>query len=840
MGCCYSNGVNRVLQQKKIAEVIVNHPTRNVDKIFHYGIKEHQRSQIKVGTRILVPFGFGNKKTEAFVINLIERSDVDKLKNISDVVDELPLFDEKMVALIKWMRHRYLCTYYEAIKAIVPPGIGLKFEEWIVLNQQLDENIVEKHIRNSAVQQEIISLLKKHGIALKLQDVSTLLNRTNIRKSINALMSKNIISISHKSNRTTKDKTVRVAFLNIQESDTAEHIEKMAKKAPVQAKMLEILLQNEFVASSDLVMFSNGTYGALNALVDKGLVVYKEQVVTREISHLKKIEQTRAYQPTTEQKNVIQLIIDHAKSKVASVIMLHGVTGSGKTEVFLQVIEQVIASGEQAVVLVPEISLTPQMVERFVGRFGERVAVFHSGLSMGERYDQWKKIRDKEVDVVVGARSAIFAPFKKIGIIIIDEEHEYSYKSELAPRYHAREVAIWRANSENAVVVLSSATPSVESYYKAKKGEYVLVQMTKRYNALSLPAVNVVDMREELAQGNKSIFSVALKKEIANNLERKEQTILFLNRRGFSTFVSCRSCGLVINCPHCNISLTYHRDSQLLTCHYCGYKKREVKVCPTCKSPYIRYFGIGTQKVEHEMNQIFPQASVLRMDVDTTAKKFAHEKILATFKDQHIDILIGTQMVSKGLDFPSVTLIGVLAADMSLNIDDYRAAERTFQLLTQVSGRAGRGTRAGRAIVQTYQPDHHTIQLAKRHDYLTFYHQEIKIREQLGYPPFCQMIAVFASGEQEKAVVHSIQTFVQKLTEKLAVAEDQGLCESILGPMAAPIARIKNKHRWRVLLKCADKDKIKHILKELLDEHYRDRQNAGVHLTIDINPMNLC
>ncbi len=754
----------RSLQQKNIAEVIIDNSSRNVDKLFHYRIPDDKLDKVQVGVKVLVPFGKGNNKRDAFIVNIVYESEYAQLKEIHDIVDESPLYDEKMVALIKWMRERYVCTYYEALKTILPTGIGAK---------------------------------------------------------------------------QAKDKNVRMVYLVISDEEALDYIEQMRVKAPVQIRVIEMLLENKFMSSADLVSLSKGTYGTLKTLHKKGLIAFKKQIIKREIINIKTYKQVMPHDATLEQKNVMKLVMENIYADNATTIMIRGVTGSGKTEVFLQVIDKLIALGKQAIVLVPEIALTPQMVERFVSRFQSRVAVFHSRLSIGERYEQWKMIKNSEVDIVIGARSAIFAPFNNLGLIIIDEEHEYSYKSELSPRYHTREVAEQRSKIENAVVLLSSATPSVESYYKAEQGKYQLAHMVNRYNNASLPEVSVVDMRDQLINGNKSIFSSRLREEIEQNIRLKQQTILFLNRRGFSTFVSCRSCGLVLKCPRCNISLTYHMHDNALTCHYCGFKRENVKKCPKCDSKYIRYFGIGTQKVENEIKRVFPDASVLRMDVDTTSKKFSHEKILNTFKNDNIDILIGTQMVSKGLDFPNVTLIGVLAADMSLNIDDFRSAERTFQLLTQVSGRAGRGEVAGRAIVQTYDPDNYTIQLAKQHDYLTFYNDEIQIRKQLNYPPFCDIISIFVNGVYESAVIRRISEITSSFKGKIFDRDIQQYCQSILGPTPAPISKIKNKYRWRVILKCENNHTIREILREILYDHYTDRHHTGLNLMISINPINM-
>ena len=825
--------------QNNIAEVIINNPSRNVDKIFHYIIPDDKLQQVQLGVRVLVPFGGSNKKVEGFVVNITNRSEVAQLKNISEVIDETPLFNEKMLLLAKWMKHRYLCTLYEALKVIIPPGIGLKLQEWITIHPNVDEQYINSRIKTSKIQKQIVSILMESGGSIEYSQLALLIQSNYLRKSVNTLRDKGIVTVIHKCFSPVKDKTIRVAYLAVSEEEVLDYIDSVGRRAPAQVRILEILLQTGAVAVSDLVMFSQGSYSTVNTLYKKGLINYREQAIVRNPYDERKYQRTTAFTPTAEQKNVIQLINEKIRNGISSTIMLRGVTGSGKTEVFLQVIQHTISLGKQAIVLVPEISLTPQMVERFVSRFGSRVAVFHSGLSLGERYDQWKKVQNGEVDVVVGARSAIFSPFHNLGIIILDEEHENTYKSETAPRYHAREIAEQRSRLENAVVLLASATPTIESYYKAKTGKYLLLEITKRYNEAPLPEVYIVDMRQELMCGNKSIFSTELQHAIELNLKHHEQTILFLNRRGFTTFVSCRNCGHVLTCPNCNISLTYHINSNRLMCHYCGYSMRNVEKCPACRSKYIRHFGVGTQKVEQEVKALFPTASVLRMDVDTTSSKFSHEKILEMFKNQKIDILIGTQMVSKGLDFPNVTLVGVLAADMSLNIDDYRSTERTFQLITQVCGRAGRGNIEGRAIIQTYQPEHYTIQLAKNHDYLTFYETEIRMRKQLDYPPFSQIVSILVTGVDEKAVEQKINDITLDFKQKIFSQGYNNLCKGIFGPVPCTISKIKSKYRWRVLIKCLDCVEIRNILDDILQAHYGIYNNkTDLNVIIDINPIN--
>ncbi len=606
------------------------------------------------------------------------------------------------------------------------------------------------------------------------------------------------------------------------------------KGAVAQAKVIEALLMSETLPFSKLVREKGGTYDAIKALEKKGYIYTDSEQIERTVYDETKYEKTVAYTPTPEQKTVIDYLEKAIDEERKEDILLRGVTGSGKTEVFLQAIDKVIKKGKKAIMLVPEISLTPQMVQRFVSRFGNSVAVIHSALSSGERFDQWNKIRNGEVKVVVGARSAIFAPFRNIGIIILDEEHENSYKSETSPRYHAIDVAQKRAEMENCIMLLASATPAVSEYYKAKTGEYTLFEMTKRYNEGKMPEVDIVDMRGELFQKkNLSPISTKLQTEIQKNLETGEKTILFLNRRGYSTFVSCRECGEVVNCPDCSIAMTYHKGKDLLSCHYCGYTQRNVTECPACGSSYVKYFGTGTQKIEEELKKLFPSIRVLRMDTDTTSQKGGHEKILEEFSKGEADVLLGTQMVTKGLDFHDVTLVGVLAADTSLAVDDFRANERGFSLFTQVCGRAGRGALAGRAVIQTYQPNNSTIRLAKNHNYTAFYENEIIQRKRLNYPPFCDIIYIMVTGEDEQAVKAIAEAAGKTLDGYMR--KDDNLFAKV-GPSPAPIAKIKNNYRYRILVKCKDTEKANLMLREIYEAY--EKNKGDVYLAIDINPVS--
>ncbi len=632
------------------------------------------------------------------------------------------------------------------------------------------------------------------------------------------------------------EKTINTARLVVSHETAFSLAEECrAKGAVAQARVIEALIMNEEMPIAKLVKEKGGTYDAVRTLEKKGFLIVESTQLVRQAFDENKYEKTVAYKPTREQKTVIDHLYSSIDEGKCEKILLRGVTGSGKTEVFLQAIEHAIKNGKNAIMLVPEISLTPQMVQRFAGRFGSRVAVIHSALSNGERFDQWNRIKNGEVRVVVGARSAIFAPMDNIGIIILDEEHENSYKSETAPRYHAIEVAEHIAESEKCVLLLASATPSVNEYYNARCGKYKLFEMTKRYNETALPNVKIVDMRGELFDNkNRSPISLELQAEIRKNLFIKQKTILFLNRRGYSTFVSCRECGEVINCPDCSIAMTYHKGSDSLSCHYCGRTMKNVTLCPACGSKYIRYFGTGTQKIEEELKKLFPDAKILRMDADTTSQKGGHEKILDEFKKDDSDILLGTQMVTKGLDFHQVTLVGVLAADAALAVEDFRAGERAFSLFTQVCGRAGRGDVPGRAVIQTYQPFNTVINFSKKHDFESFYENEIIQRKRLNYPPFCDIIYIMMTGEEEASVKQCCEDLGDKL--KAAMKQDDNIF-SILGPAAAPIEKIRNNFRYRILLKCKDKDKSKPLLRKLYDEF--ERTNKKVLLTIDINPVNM-
>ena len=630
------------------------------------------------------------------------------------------------------------------------------------------------------------------------------------------------------------DKVIRGASLKLDIDEAFFILEKMRTKAPKQAKIIELMLQNDFVSFKDIKMLVGCGDSAIKSLIDKGVLEESEITVFRNPVNFDKIKPDTPKKATVEQKKAIDSIVSCQSFKT---FLLHGVTGSGKTEVFLQSIQNVIENGKSALVLVPEISLTPQMVSRFAARFGKRIAILHSRLSYGERSDEYKRIKTGEADVVIGVRSAVFAPFKNLGLIIIDEEHENTYKSEKVPCYHAREIAEFRAKNADIPLVLASATPAIESYHKAKTGEYELLTLKSRINGENLPEVSIVDMRKELEDGNRSVFSKELIENIKLNKQNGEQSILFLNRRGFSTFVSCRSCGFVAKCIHCNISLTYHKDRDYLNCHYCGYTIKNYKTCPECGSPYIKHFGTGTQKIEEEAKEIFPENSFIRMDVDTTGRKSSHEKILKTFEEENIDVLIGTQMITKGLDFPNVTLVGVIAADMSLNLDDFKANERTFSQITQVTGRAGRGEKKGRAIIQTYMPENNILHLAAKQDYEAFFDEEIMLRKTLNFPPFCDIVSFLFTSQNQNYAFEYAKSIEKELKKEFAKFDDDCV---VLSTTPALISKINNKYRFRITLKLHLDNAKRDILRKIINNHYSNNKiKKIIAVSIEINPTAL-
>ncbi len=805
-----------------IARIIVDNRAKSVDRPFDYRIPDELEGKIGVGSRVIVPFSKANTELEGFCVGLRETSQAKGLKDILRLAPQPAAFDEKMLELIEWMRGKYLAGYLDVIRTVVPAGSAVKAQEWIILN--------ERSKSKGAVINRIQEILIENGGSMELAALEAEFEK-NIRAQIRGMLKNGTLTREFRVSSMVGEKTRKYVRLIVPSDTAAEEAGLLEKRAPVQARVLDELSREEQISIADLKQSINeSASGAVNALAKKGFVEVFDRVIER--VPVLNTDGGGDLIPTFEQRSAIERINHSISERDNTVFLLHGVTGSGKTEVFMQAIEHALELGRSALVLVPEISLTPQMVSRFSARFGERIAVLHSALSMGERYDQWRRINEGRAEIVIGARSAVFAPLKNIGAVIIDEEHSETYKSEMLPRYHAREAALFRAKQYGAAVVLSSATPSLESMYKARHGEYELITMKKRYNENAMPSVSIADMCEELKSGNKTMFSRELRGEIEKNLKNGEQTILFLNRRGFSTFVSCRSCGRAVKCPNCNITLTYHRFDDSLKCHYCGYEHKNYTLCPVCGSKYIRYFGGGTQKVEEEIKKMFPTASVLRMDVDTTGKKQSHEKIIERFEKEKTDILIGTQMVAKGLDFENVTLVGVISADTMLHINDFRSAERTFAMLEQVTGRAGRGNKKGRAVIQTYSPRNEAVRLVKTHNYNAFYESEIIQRKLMNYPPYSELVCVLFSGGAATLVNQAAKYYLKQLGN----LSEWGQWAQILGPVPASISKMNNKYRYRIIIKCEDGDKLTDRLKNAEAACRKHANYKSVAVVTDKNP----
>ena len=705
-------------------------------------------------------------------------------------------------------------------RVFVPFGKSSKLDDGFVIALKDSSEFECKEIAKIEIEE---SLTEDNIILAKLMARKYF---CNISDSIKLMLSPG--TGSKKLDLRTKEKTGNFVFLAKDVEEILDDISKGIIKSDKQKRVLEFLCQNDGVYSPDLEVLTEVTSGVFKTLEKNGFVEIVEKQIERNPFINKNITRDEKKVLNDEQKKCFDGINFFIENNEYSSNLIYGITGSGKTEIYMQLIEKVLEKGKRALVLVPEISLTPQMVDRFLARFGEVVAVLHSKLSVGERFDEWNRIKENKAKIVIGARSAIFAPMEDIGIIIIDEEHDSSYKSDMTPRYNAKDLAMYIAKQKKIPLVLGSATPEITTFYEAKNRNINLYTLTKRANNMNLPEVEIVDLRQELAYGNKSMFSYKLQEAIKKNVDNKKQTILFLNRRGYSTFIMCRSCGYIVKCKNCNIPLTYHSFGNTLKCHYCGYETSSVKVCPECQSEKIKYFGTGTQKVEEELKKMFPDITTIRMDIDTVSKKNSHEEILNEFKEKNIDCLIGTQMVVKGHHFPNVTLVGVIAADSSINSDDYKSVERGFQTLVQVAGRSGR-EETGKVIIQTYNPDHYAIIDAQKQDYDIFYSQEIELRKMLNYPPFCDIIVIRFSGENVK----EIQNVSKKVYDKINNLNEDGLF--IFKPVPAPIDKIKNKYRWRIILKCKLTSRVLDIIKYGIE-------NSGVKdtsIVVDINPNSM-
>ncbi|MEF3305758.1 primosomal protein N' [Paenibacillus sp. GYB003] len=846
------------------AQVIVDVPAKQTNRPFDYIVPPELRTWVGIGSRVGVPFG--PRTLQGFVVGLAEATSMDasKLKKIEQVLDLMPPLNPELVQLARWMSRTYICHEITALQAMIPGALKAKYEKRITVAEHNGINGGDDPhgapgqamlLPESPEEQAILAFVRQKGSVTTDMMLSRFPGAGPLLKR---LLEQGKLAWE----QTVKDRLNAKKLLVVEPAADAGTLVSASGRLPAGAKRQKELLlffaeHPEPVPLAELTDKLGVGAGTVKSVAEKGWLAVKEREVFRDPYAGKAFARTAPLPLTEQQRGVLKPIAETLDRRDHRVFLLHGVTGSGKTEVYLQAIQTCLDQGREAIVLVPEISLTPQMVERFKGRFGDAVAVMHSRLSQGERYDEWRKIGLKRVKVVIGARSAIFAPFENLGLVIIDEEHEASYKQEESPKYHARDVAIERAARQGAVVVLGSATPSLESYAKSVSGKagrdgedassYTLLTMSERVEGRPLPEVHVVDLREELKAGNRSMFSRGLYEAIERRLRRNEQTVLLLNRRGYSTFVMCRSCGHVVQCPHCDISLTYHQVSRTMRCHYCGLSQPEPKTCPSCESEHIRYFGTGTQRVEEELGKLFPGIRVIRMDVDTTSEKGAHEKLLSRFRSKQADVLLGTQMVAKGLDFPDVTLVGVIAADTVLHLPDFRAAEKTFQLLTQVAGRAGRHKLPGEVFIQTYTPDHYSIVTASGHNYEAFLDSELEMRRQRGYPPYCELVLITLSHEQVPLLVRAGESFASRLKqgwERLRPkAAGGGQTEEpyfeVYGPVASPIPRIKDRYRFQCMIKYRGNVDVSALLAETAAAFDETVRKDKLQISIDVNPQVL-
>lgn len=746
---------------EKIAKIAVSAATYWIDKPYDYLIPEEFAGKVCAGMRVFVPFGKGNRRSEGIVLGVYDRSEHDALKPITALPDDAPVLSDEQIRLALFMRERFFCTVYDAVKAMLPAGLWFDDE----------------------------------------------------------------------GGRRIGDKTVEMARLAVTTEDAMDFAEKKRRRSRQQAAIIDMLCGFEAIPSTELLKFAGAKRQALKALEKAEIVeLYRREVYRRPEVFAGETDPLPVL--NREQSEAFEGISELAESGKTAAALLQGVTGSGKTSVYIHLIRRQIERGKASILLVPEIALTPQMIKTFSSYFGDDIAVLHSSLSTGERYDEWKRIKTGKARVIIGTRSAVFAPAASLGLIIIDEEQEETYKSENNPRYDAREVAKFRCAKAGCLLLLGSATPEVVSRYKADTGKYAFFRLNSRYNDMRLPAVTVVDMKRELRRGNSGTISTFLRDEIQKNIENGEQCILFINRRGTSKLITCRECGYTYKCPRCSVSLTYHGSNDRLMCHYCGYSKRIDRACPDCGGE-LSFSGAGTQAVVDELDGLFPGVEVLRMDTDSVAPAGSHEELFKKFREKKIPIMVGTQMVTKGLNFEDVTLVGVILADQSLYAGDYRAGERTFSLLTQVIGRSGRGKKEGRAVIQTFTPENETILNSAAQDYEAFYRSEIELRKLQNAPPYMQFYSVTVIGADEELTVRCGK-YIRSFFGVVLKGRNDVV---ILGPAPLPVVRVNNRYRYRVNISCTNEKEMRAFISRIVMECSCDKRFRGVSVYADANPL---
>lgn len=797
-----------------VAQVVIDGATGSFDKEYSYAVGQDLIDIAKVGCRVTVPFGRSNTKRQGMIVGFSDKG-VKNLKEILSVTDQTPILNEEMISLCKALAERTFCTFFDAVKVMLPAGLNYKFASFYEVNEEFlslslltetEKEIYEFVKSNSQVSEE--KLQKRFCVNIDVLD---------------SLVEKEALIKDLVPKRKAGDLTRK--WLRV--SDSVDDLPKLTAR---QSEVYELVSSFGEVSVREVQYFTGVTASVINALVDKGIVESFQKQEFR-MPYRPQNPSNEEINLTKQQQAAYDGLVCEIESGKPSVSLLYGVTGSGKTQVFLKLVDYVIKKGKGVIIMVPEIALTPQMIDIFTRRYGRQIAVFHSAMSTGQRMDEYRRVAEGRASIAIGTRSAVFAPFKDLGLIIIDEEQEHTYKSEKSPRFHARDVAKLRANFHNSLLCLASATPSIESYSMALSSKYKLFTLSERYGNAILPEVATVDMRKEIADGNTGAISRQLADDITETLSQGNQAIILLNRRGHNTYISCPSCGWIATCPNCSVSMTYHSANGRMMCHYCGYSEEKPHKCPDCNSETVRFMGVGTQKLEEELSLLFPTARILRLDADTTTTKDSYSKYLTAFSKGEYDIMIGTQMVAKGLDFPKVTLVGVIGADKASYSEDFRSFERSFSLLTQVVGRAGRGDIKGKAVVQIASSDNDIINVAAKQDYSSFYEEEIMSRKLYVFPPFCDVCVVWSQSTDKQLAIDTINAVLDGIKDKIN-SDYKDIKLIILGPTASSVPKINNKYRYKILIKCKNSKKFRDMLREVMS--IKLKRDAAIY--VDINP----
>lgn len=812
-----------------VANVAVEKTAYSYDMLYSYLVPESLCDKAVPGCRVLVPFGNSKLKRQGIIYSLEKRESCKGLKKITAVPDDAPLLNSEALSLAKWLNEKTFCTYFDAAKVQLPTGVNLRISTTYISVFGADVCGIDE------AERKIYDFLEERGEYVSEDEIKSIFEIDDKDDILTRMFSSGIILRNYDTVRKVSDASVRMVRIIMSEEELEKYRPQLTKK---QESIISVLQDIGCASVKEICYFTGVTEAVVKTLQHRNVIeIFNAPTYRKPQTRLRTDKSKGDIILTDEQKNAFDSML-HKYQSGGGVTLLYGVTGSGKTSVYMKLIDEILPDGNGIIVMVPEISLTPHLIALFNERYGDKVAVFHSGLSVGERYDEWKRIKNGDAQIAVGTRSAVFAPFEKTSLIIIDEEQEHTYKSESSPRFHARDVARFRAAYNNALCVLASATPSIESYTLAKMGRYSLEKITRRYGDAVLPQVIVADMRKDRKSGNRYQISSVLLEKLEENLKNSRQSILLINRRGYNTFAACDECGHVRVCPSCSVSLTYHSDNKRLMCHYCGYSEIMDNTCPECGKKSVRFSGSGTQKIEDEIKALLPQARVLRMDTDSTLSRYAHEDKLSAFANGEYDIMLGTQMVAKGLDFENVTLVGVLAADQEMNGGDYMASEKAFDLLTQVVGRAGRGKNKGLAVIQTIDPDSSIIRLAQQQNYEAFYDNEIYIRKFMTYPPYCDICAITFSGADEKITLASSRCFLFGI-ESASKEVYTDLKLIVLGPMPPKIGKIGGKFRYRIILKCRDNKRFRDMIRELLVRFSKTKDFKDISVSVDFNPESL-